>query len=239
MRLCRVGLVWTCVLSVGAFLVLACGPDAGEPEAVRDRASENEGTRYTRTDTHIVESYEMQGMLTQLFSTRIVEPASGYGFEWDEEAGELITDVSFGWTGDGTCKLYESDVDCRDDVESLQVSYRRYSFKPAEEGEPVMLRLYHHDNEPVDYTLDLLYPSSLTYISSTLTPDLDWPGHLRWNVPDMTEFESLLTFRYEASRSYRGLWFGLGGLGLAAIGALHLAIWLKRRGRNRAGAAAT
>ena len=97
-----------------------------------------------------------------------------------------FTLIDFDWVGTATNCAWnatQNRIECTDgSVESYVVIYR-YSYTPTIENNS--LDFYHFtgsNNQQVNLTVDLIYPSNLNFVGSNLNPEIQKDNHVRWST---------------------------------------------------------
>jgi hypothetical protein len=132
-----------------------------------------------------------QAKATYEFSGNIPSPLSLY-----YTSHGTVQDFNLEVTGGGAC-THDADnrrVNCSGDLDTITMSFRTLYDPQFITGSRVLHEYYFYSNLPIDFTMNIFYPTTLTFAMASLEPDIQTSTHLQWNSEDMEEFELSVTF---------------------------------------------
>jgi hypothetical protein len=163
-----------------------------------------------RTITAIIQSFTALRVsidLTEVFPSGIGTPFI-YRLSFLVDRGFTVSDVMATPTGGGTCTVQANlDISCNGVLTRLEIFYR-YAYTPTLHPPHVILGFGGSDTTLVDYTVNVEYPATLTFVESTPPPDSHNPTSrsLVWTKSSAFEFRPNL--RFQALNLY-GTWLPL------------------------------
>ena len=104
------------------------------------------------------------------------------------------TDVTFSGTA-GLCAWDPANqaVRCAPGTQRLVLTFG-YRYRTEAQGNHFTHIFGHRSQTTTDFTWDIFYPGSMTFVGSELTPVLQEPGHAQWVEPGRDELVTTATF---------------------------------------------
>ena len=122
--------------------------------------------------------------------------------------GATVTNITVTPTGGGTCNVQANlDISCSGTLTSLVIKYK-YSYIPDMNPPHLTLNIGGSDTTSVNYTLNIVYPSTLTYVSANPLPDSHTPATRSLVWTKSAAYELMPAIRFYAMDLY-GVWLPL------------------------------
>ena len=163
-----------------------------------------------RTITMAIESFASFSVTisrTENFPSGIGTPYI-YRLSFLVDRGASVSNVTVTPTGGGVCNvLSNQDISCTGVLTSLLIGYQ-YSYTPTLVPPHILLDVGGSDTTRVDYTIVVTYPSSLTFVDSSVPPN----SHnlatrtLDWTLNNAFQLRPVVRF---LSADLRGIWLPL------------------------------
>jgi hypothetical protein len=144
---------------------------------------------------------------TEAFPSGIGTPFT-YHLSYLVGQGATVSNITVTPTGGGTCTVLSNlDISCSGVLTSLVITYQ-YSYTPTMHPPYVILDIGGSDTTSVDYTINVFYPSTFTFVESTPPPDSHTPATRALVWTRSNAFELRPAIRFQALDLY-GTWLPL------------------------------
>jgi len=124
--------------------------------------------------------------LTDSLTGDLPDPLTWYLNNFDPD---YLTNLHVTWTGSGSCLIQpNNDIACSGELSQFQATYN-YSYTPNVYGAYLYLGWTGNTTFDTDYTISLIYPDPLVYISSPVSPPIQAGNQLTWYQADTQQLD--------------------------------------------------